>query len=80
MDGLRITNHRYGGCGRFGERRNAGARMNLTYRLINDNGRLTTCQVVLGPSGTILYGLATRLLQLFAHHDHHIFFASCVCV
>ena len=45
---------------------------------IMDDLRLV--RVVLGPSGTILCGLATRLLQLFAHHDHHIFFVSCVCV
>jgi len=48
-------------------------------RLIDDNGRLTTCQVVLGLGETILYGLATRLLQLFALHDHDILFVSCVC-
>src|SRR5258706_2165959 len=54
--------------------------MNLMDRPTYDNGRLTTCQVVPVPIGTILCGLATRLLQLFAHHDHDILFVSCLCV
>ena len=46
--------------------------MNLMDRLTDDNGRPTTCQVVPEPCGTILCGLATRLLQLFSHHDHDL--------